>query len=171
MHIRLTKPADIPVLAELLTTVWQASYQAIFPASVLSAIESSKWQLGLEKSLHDPCIQFYVAEEGKQLIGMLAFGHAREPQFGESEIYVVNVLPDFQRHGVGKALMNVAFAALSGKTIYLHVATLNQQARAFYAQLGFVESPHHTEREMWGVRFSQTVYQKKEGELSAAGHR
>lgn len=76
------------------------------------------------------------------------------------EIYVLNVLPEFQRKGVGKALMRQTLNSLKGQTIYLQVASLNRQALHFYEQSGFLETGVQTEREMWGVHFLQAVYQR-----------
>lgn len=158
MHIRLAEPKDIAQLADLLTRVWQASYRHIFPADVLDKIEPEKWLPGLTSALQNPAINYYVATEQEKVIGMLCFGTGRDPQFGKTEIYVLNVDPNFQGKGIGKRLMDIALKECQGETIYLHVITENRTARAFYERIGFVESGITTEREMWGVKFLQSVY-------------
>lgn len=158
MHIRLAEPKDIAQLADLLTRVWQASYRHIFPADVLDKIESEKWLPGLTSALQNPAINYYVATEQAKIIGMLCFGAGRDPQFGEAEVYVLNVDPDFQRKSIGKRLMEIALSEVQANSLYLQVISENRTARAFYERIGFVESGITTEREMWGVKFLQSVY-------------
>lgn len=158
MHIRLAEPKDIAQLADLLTRVWQASYRHIFPADVLDKIEPEKWLPGLASALQNPAINYYVATEQAKIIGMLCFGAGRDPQFGEMEIYVLNVDPDFQRKSIGKRLMEIALSEVQANSLYLQVISENRTARAFYERIGFVESGITTEREMWGVKFLQSVY-------------
>lgn len=157
MQIREATVNDVPQLAELLTTVWQSSYQNIFPANVLNAIESEKWHMGLMNTISNPDIASYIAEENGNIVAMLVFGKGREA-FAESEIYVLNVLPSYQRQGLGEQLMRLALNALTPYTVYLQVMSENHNSRRFYEKMGFKESGTQTEREMWGVRFKQTVY-------------
>lgn len=159
MHIRRAELNDIPALADLLTTVWQQSYRNVFPADVLAAIESQKWHAGLTQHIENPTLSFYVAEAEGRVVGMLLFGAGREATFGEAEIYVINVLPAFQGKGIGKQLIRFALAKIGSQTVYLQVITQNIAARSFYERVGFIDSGIQTEREMWGVRFSQQVYQ------------
>lgn len=160
MQLRLAQLSDIPALADLLTQVWQSAYQAVFPADILAKLENQKWYAGLEKNLVSPSLSFYIAEEGEKLVGMIVFGQGREKEFGESEIYLLNVLPDYQRQGIGQALMNKAFELCGEKSLYLQVISQNQQARSFYEKLGFRHTHIETEREMWGVPFTQAVYRR-----------
>lgn len=158
MHIRLANLNDISALAELLTRVWQTSYRHIFPREALDSIETEKWILGLSSALQNSAINYYVATEQEKIIGMLCFGTGRDPQFGETEIYVLNVDPHFQRKGIGKQLMEIALSELQGTSLYLQVISENRAARTFYEQLGFIDSGITTEREMLGIKFQQSVY-------------
>jgi ribosomal-protein-alanine N-acetyltransferase len=55
---------------------------------------------------------------------------------GEAEVLNIAVSPDFQRRGVGRALLNRA----SPRTLHLEVRESNAAARAFYQSLGFQET-------------------------------
>lgn len=54
----------------------------------------------------------------------------------------IDVLPDFQRGGWGRALMTAFLGALAGRgvpAVHLGMLTANTRARAFYDRLGFHE--------------------------------
>lgn len=54
----------------------------------------------------------------------------------------IDVLPDFQRGGHGRALMEAFLAALAGQgvsSVHLGMLSTNTRARAFYDRLGFHE--------------------------------
>jgi ribosomal protein S18 acetylase RimI-like enzyme len=56
----------------------------------------------------------------------------------------IDVLPDFQRAGHGRALMAAYLGALAGAgvpAVHLGMLTVNTRARAFYDRLGFHEIP------------------------------
>lgn len=56
----------------------------------------------------------------------------------------IDLLPDFQRRGYGRALMNIFLAALHDRgvpAVHLGMVTANTAARAFYDRLGFQEIP------------------------------
>jgi mycothiol synthase len=63
------------------------------------------------------------------------------------EIYVVGVDPDFQRLGLGRALVlaGLAWLADAGDTVgMLYVDASNVRARSLYDELGFTR--HHVDR-------------------------
>ncbi|WP_406840300.1 GNAT family N-acetyltransferase [Streptomyces sp. AHU1] len=56
----------------------------------------------------------------------------------------IDLLPDFQRRGHGRALMNTFLTALHDRgvpAVHLGMVTANRPARAFYDRLGFHEIP------------------------------
>jgi ribosomal protein S18 acetylase RimI-like enzyme len=63
-----------------------------------------------------------------------------------AEVYVMGVLPEYRRKGVGRAMLRVAEASLASKGVeFLQVKTLSpskpdvgyEQTRAFYFAYGF----------------------------------
>jgi ribosomal protein S18 acetylase RimI-like enzyme len=85
----------------------------------------------------------FIASADQRLIGFIVvkqhYAHA-------AEVYVLGVLPDYHRHGVGRALMAAAETYLHQKGVqYLQVKTLSDshpdpgyaRTRAFYLGIGF----------------------------------
>lgn len=73
--------------------------------------------------------------------------HATRDDPAMGEIYVIGVDPDFQGHGLGRALVVAGLGWLSGvgeTTGMLYVDESNAPARSLYAQLGF--TLHHVDR-------------------------
>lgn len=149
MNIRKATLGDIPALGKLLTTVWQATYRGIFPESFLDHLEDEKWHNGLAQSIEKNAA-LYLAESAEgRVVAMVAFGEARLAEFGQAEIYSINVLPEFQRQGVGVALLEFALAELQqAEAVYLHVVKQNVTAQAFYAKHGFINSHISHERQI-----------------------
>lgn len=68
--------------------------------------------------------------------GMARLG--RTPPF-EYEIHTIGVDPDYQRHGIGRAMMDHLLAvAGDDAVVHLEVRTDNEPAIALYQSLGFV---------------------------------
>lgn len=158
MQIRHAIEQDIPALCQLMTVTWQSTYRGIFPDSFLDNMVAEKWAVGLQKAIQAE--HYYVAEEDSRLIGMLSWGKAREPQFGQCEIYVINVLPDFQGKGVGQTLLQFALTHLQNSMpIYLKVVTQNEKARRFYEKQGLICTQQRTERTIADFSVEEVVYQ------------
>lgn len=159
MKIRKATLGDIPALGRLLTTVWQATYRGIFPDSFLEYLEDEKWHNGLAQSIEKNA-SLYVAESAEgRVVAMVAFGEARRAEFGQEEIYAINVLPEFQRQGVGVALLEFALTELQqAETVYLHVVKQNVTAQAFYAKYGFINSHISYERQIADFSFDEWIF-------------
>lgn len=159
MIIREATLSDITTLCRLLSTVWQATYQGIFPQHFLDNLEDEKWRAGLTERVenNEP---FYVAEVEGRVVGMLTFGAARNSEWGEAEIYAINILPEFQGKLIGKRLISFAFLQLEGaKTIYLEVADGNHRAQRFYEKMGFLHLGKTSVRKIADFEFNQLIFQ------------
>jgi GNAT superfamily N-acetyltransferase len=83
---------------------------------------------------------------GEEMVGLL---HTPErmilPELGAYPAHLhIDLLPDFQRRGHGRALMNTFLTALRDRgvlAVHLGMVTANRPARAFYDRLGFHEIP------------------------------
>lgn len=96
-----------------------------------------------------------VAYHGELAVGFLTLA---EHSVWAAEIYVMGVLPDAHRRGVGRALVETAEADLRERGFeYLQVKTLAdthpdegyRKTRAFYRALGFRDVEVFTE--LWGA--------------------
>ncbi len=54
----------------------------------------------------------------------------------------IDLLPDYQRSGHGRALIAAFLQALDGIPLHIGMVTANHRARPFYDRLGFHEIPH-----------------------------
>ncbi|MGX2948640.1 GNAT family N-acetyltransferase [Frederiksenia canicola] len=161
MHIRRALLSDAQALSHLLAKVWRVAYQGIFPQNFLDNIQEDGWTVGFQQSLDNPDVQIFVAEEGKQLVGMIAFGKGRNSELDiENEIYALNVLPEFQQQKIGSTLMQLAFAKMADKPIYLKVAVKNELAQRFYLKHGFQNRGIQYPRQIADFRFQEWIYQR-----------
>lgn len=161
MHIRRALLSDTQALSHLLAKVWRVAYQGIFPQNFLDNIQEDGWTVGFQQSLDNPDVQIFVAEEGKQLVGMIAFGKGRNSELDiENEIYALNVLPEFQQQKIGSTLMQLAFAKMADKPVYLKVAVENELAQRFYLKHGFQNRGIQQSRQIADFRFQEWIYQR-----------
>ncbi len=161
MQIRAATAQDLVEISALLTQVWRQAYQGIFPQTFLDNLQDQKWLAGLTATLNSPA-EFWLAEtdenrHGRKIVGMLIFGAARQA-FAEAEIYVINVLPEYQHQGIGNALIQFALNRLAGQRVYLEVVAQNHAARRFYAAQGFAPTDITTTRQIGDFSISQMVY-------------
>ncbi len=96
----------------------------------------------------------FLIRDGAQAVGFLALKQ-HYPQ--SAEIYIMAVLPDYHRKGVGRSLVEAAVAHLRNSgTLFLQVKTLGaehpdegyQRTRLFYLGVGFIPLEEH--EDLWG---------------------
>ncbi|QIM62250.1 hypothetical protein A1D29_02445 [Pasteurellaceae bacterium Orientalotternb1] len=161
MQIRQALPTDAQTLSHLLAKVWRVAYQGIFPQDFLDNLQEDGWTAGFQQSLSTPDVHIFVAEEKKQIVGMIAFGKGRSPELHiENEIYALNVLPEFQQQKIGSALMQFALAKMADRPVYLNVAVENETAQRFYLKHGFQNSGIQQPRQIADFSFQEWVYQR-----------
>jgi ribosomal protein S18 acetylase RimI-like enzyme len=81
-----------------------------------------------------------VAELEGSVVGFISGGEARQPSFGEVEIYVIHVLPEYRGAGIGGQLWSSACERIRGGDLKaMYVATLGElRCCAFYERHGGV---------------------------------
>lgn len=81
----------------------------------------------------------FVAKDGERVIGFVGFGAYRDKSVTDlGEVYGIYVLKEYQKQGIGYALMNAAVEGLSGYVkIALWVLHGNEKAISFYKRYGF----------------------------------
>lgn len=81
--------------------------------------------------------RYVAARVNGKLIGYAGISRlGRTPPF-EYEIHTIGVDPDYQRHGIGRAMMDLLLAGADG-VVFLEVRTDNEPAITLYQSLGFV---------------------------------
>ena len=86
---------------------------------------------------------FVLAEQGGELIGYSCFGEVPGTR-GSFDLYWIVVAPAWQRHGVGRLLLEAseqAVRAHGGRNVYIETSSRDQYVptRAFYLRGGYEE--------------------------------
>ena len=102
-----------------------------------------------ENSFHPESIR--IIQLKNQDVGMVELRHREDDYF----LARIEVLPEFQRRGIGSTIIRriTAGASSSGKTLRLQVFKINP-ARILYARLGFIitgETETHYQMELPGL--------------------
>ncbi|HYM31042.1 MAG TPA: GNAT family N-acetyltransferase [Candidatus Cybelea sp.] len=133
-RVRLAIPEDIVAIAEVQIASWRGAYRGVIADETLERLDIAhqaiQWQRAMDRKVP---VWVAVSEiEGEdQVVG---FASLRE-----NEITVLYVAPDWQRRGVGTALLRAvldAIAVAGGTLGWLWVLEANAAARAFYAAAG-----------------------------------
>ena len=108
--------------------------------SVLAASSgASQWSAAEILLLAKSGTRIWVAEEAGDLVGVSAARTVAD----EVEVLTLGVAASWRRRGVGRSLMVAALteAGQAGAArVFLEVRESNRGARAFYAELGFIET-------------------------------
>jgi GNAT superfamily N-acetyltransferase len=132
--IRRAEIDDAEQLGALHARVWGELYERTLPADILQQLgPAAMGALWLRFVTRGGDYAQYVAEHDGRIIGFVGFGPGRDDGFDEQrEVYFLYVLPDFQRSGVGSALLGAEADAA-----YLWIWERNRPAQKFYRRNGF----------------------------------
>ena len=112
---------------------WQESYRGIVDQGYLDRMTLAQTE---EKAFRwrDNIL---VAKDGERVVGFVGYG----PASGEEdagEIFALYVLEEYQRRGIGYALMREALSRLEGcRVVVLWALKENDKALRFYERVGF----------------------------------
>lgn len=105
----------------------------------------------LEKELFNPFSQFFFVYHSNEIAGYLKVNtnDAQSEEMGDEslEIERIYLKSKFQKHGLGKYLLNKAIdiaLECGKKKIWLGVWEKNENAIAFYKKIGFVQTGTHS---------------------------
>ncbi len=129
---------EIPLAKELLSLTWSDTYGAFLPQNVIEEVTAT-WhhadRLRAEAQRPDEYFGVAKAEDGR-IVGLITM-HVRESD-GIGIISRLYVHPEFQRQGIGAALLDAAVRAFPAvRRLRLEVEEQNAKGRAFYAKQGF----------------------------------
>ena len=145
MQVRPATPEDAQAIAQVHVAAWKVGYRGIVPDAVLDALSAEERATRWDGYLTDPGneIRTIVAEDEEGVVGFVSvLGVARDEDVppGTAEIPALYVHPARWRRGAGRALMEVAFAALvaaGAHEVSLWVLEDNERGRAFHSVAGF----------------------------------
>ncbi|MGD1914210.1 MAG: GNAT family N-acetyltransferase [Rivularia sp. (in: cyanobacteria)] len=133
--ISLSLRAWTPVFDSLQKSLNADVYQAFYPDS---------WRVSQQKAVEDVCAaedtNVWVAIDNQSTIGFIAVKLHPEDSMGE--IYMVAVEPDFQRQGIGSALIEFALNWMKGAGMSIAMVETagdsgHAPARHSYEKAGF----------------------------------
>jgi ribosomal-protein-alanine N-acetyltransferase len=118
------KKADLKEIGEDLFYIDNAAFNRDFDLKSRSVKEETDY---LQNS------EIYVAYEGVKTIGFIAY----EDKQDSVEIISLAVIPEYQKKGIGKLLLNQILDGLKGRKIHLVTHPRNTPAIILYLKLGF----------------------------------
>jgi ribosomal protein S18 acetylase RimI-like enzyme len=141
MEYRVAGAADVEWIAQLHTDSWRSTYRGMYRDDFLDGdLPGNRRAVWRERLTHPPSNQYVVVAVAEgQMAGFVCVYGADDATWG-SLIDNLHVAAEFQRRGIGKALMNQAadwlISAYSDCGVYLWVLEGNTAARRFYESLG-----------------------------------
>jgi ribosomal protein S18 acetylase RimI-like enzyme len=164
-HIREANQDDVADMVKVRVDTWRATYRGIVPDDFLKDLSyqsiSDRWKKVFWEN-RKPNVAVFVAEnEKKDIVGIAICGpeQSQDPIY-HGEIYVLYVLPQYQRQRIGRRLVAACvqhlLQQLTVETMLIWVITENPYRR-FYESLGG-RLVHEKTKEIGGKMISEVGY-------------
>lgn len=133
--IRVMSKEDIPVVQNVAKLSWHDTYEGIIPRHIQENFLDIAYSTSmLEKRL--AMTHMYVAEYSGKVTGFANFSNPDDQHI--SELTAIYILPDYQRLGIGLALLEYGISKLEQvRNIDVIVEKANIKGYNFYKKLGF----------------------------------
>jgi diamine N-acetyltransferase len=128
---------EAEAVAALARTVWHAHYPGIITPAQIDYMLDQRYKPGLIKQLLARGDLWLAARAGDELVG---FAHGYELQDGDFKLDKLYVAVNWQRHGIGRALIDKVGAQARKhrcNRLLLRVNRQNQKAIDAYLKYGF----------------------------------
>ena len=143
LSIRKANVNDIQSIQSICKESWKTTYKNIYPSQYIEQVFSIFYNKErLIKDLTECSLEwngYWLAEENGRPLGCIGGGMSEDHK---ANIYVLYVLPQFQRKGIGHALVQTLTAyqkeSSQAKQQAVTVTEGNQNAISFYEKEGFV---------------------------------
>jgi diamine N-acetyltransferase len=143
---------DLHILQEISYITFDETFkQQNSPENMKAYLDKAFNLKQLEKELSNASSEFFFVYFNNELAGYLKvnINDAQSEDMGTEALEVerIYVKRDFQKHGLGKYLLNEAVEIakdLDKSEIWLGVWEKNENAIAFYKRMGFLESGSHS---------------------------
>ncbi len=164
--IRNATSSDAEAIAHVHIRTWQDAYANIFPQEHLAelsdtlAARTDQWRTHI--TVHEAIPVLVVAEVADgRVVGFAGAGAQTDPEhIYEAELFVLYILPEFQRKGLGQALFSEVVSALQNlgfSSMLLWVLAQNRSARQFYEKMGGILIGEK-EFNRWGEQYMLAGY-------------
>ena len=145
IEVRVADETDVAALSALGMSVFYATYGASSdPADIDEHVDKYFGESAVAAAMADGDVQYLIASDGTQCAGLVKLRHNSShelvPAAPASEVQQLYVGTDYQRMGVGRALVDAAveFSTERGAAgIWLSVWRKAQWATSFYTGYGF----------------------------------
>lgn len=136
MQIRKATNTDIPGIQQVAEIGWHAAYKGILRTETIENVLGEFYsEESLVHSLERHATVFLVAEADEQVVGFIQA--LPRPGSNDYELTRLYILPDYQRQGVGRGLLQSVEQQLSGQKIWVLVERDNHAAIAFFQAMNF----------------------------------
>lgn len=117
-------------------TAWEETYRGLMPDSILDGRSLERW---VQKAREYPENKYIAFENGIAvgIVGFLPKSRDLVTDKNSGEIVTLYVLKEYQKQGIGKALMNKALKDIAKSKVTLFVLKGNENAMNFYKHMGF----------------------------------
>lgn len=139
-NIRKAKLADALTISEISVKTWKNAYTGLLPQELLKNRKVDEKRINSWKeNISNPCYTVLVYEKNK-ICGYLWAGKKRDDISVPYEVYAIYVSPEYQRLGIGQALLKEYKKIISNQPFYLYMLKGNASASAFYKKMGGKEN-------------------------------
>ncbi|MFC5860826.1 GNAT family N-acetyltransferase [Acidicapsa dinghuensis] len=157
--IRRAEIADAASIARVHVASWRSTYGGIVPQAYLDSLEETVFASRWQQWLGEQKVTTLVAGDDVAVFGFISGGLNREPDPSDvydGELYAVYLLEEYQRSGIGRAMVQALAAILrdegrKGMMVWLLEAN---SAAGFYRRLGAVDVASR-EIEIGGARLAE----------------
>ena len=117
-------------------TAWLETYPGLMPQEFLDTVRLEN-RVNIAKRHPENTLVALVDGKIVGFVSYLEEGRSHVSIFPASEIGAIYILKDYQRYGIGSALLDEALKRLPHPSVVLFVLEGNQKAIAFYQKKGF----------------------------------
>lgn len=139
-NIRKAKVDDAPVISEISVNTWKKAYEGLLPQELLAGRKVDEKRINSWKENIANADYIVLVYENEKVCGYLWGGKKRDDIVVPYEIYAIYVNPEYQRAGIGQALINEYKKQINNQPFYLYMLKGNASASAFYKKMGGKEN-------------------------------
>ncbi|MDP1513172.1 GNAT family N-acetyltransferase [Paenibacillus sp. CMAA1739] len=154
MNVKMVKCSrrDLQLLQEISIKTFNDTFKdQNSPENMQAYMEKAFDSKQLDKELSNVCSEFFFIYFNEELAGYLKvnINDAQSEKMGDESLEVerIYIKNKFQKHGLGKYLINKAIEIALGlkkQKVWLGVWEKNENAIAFYEKMGFVQTSAHS---------------------------
>ncbi|MCF7911278.1 MAG: GNAT family N-acetyltransferase [Candidatus Cloacimonetes bacterium] len=141
--IRKAECHDLRQISYVHVDTWRDAYHGIIDQQVLDKLSYGRSQDNWKRCQERMSQYFYVAENDNIIVGFITGGRQREEELlYDAEVYAMYVLPEFQKQGIGKMLLEKLVQDFHHENWQQFIIWCLQKnpAKAFYESLGGVHA-------------------------------